>query len=199
VLIRLAHAADFPQGEELLKTVKQASPERSAPIMMPQGSKRELPVAETMGSLAVKPDIKPPQEPGETRAFSAFSDIIGLVVEKRDVKLKGDLERHVRPIRVSLGQVELALEPGASPGLPGELSRKLEAWTGRRWMVLVAREGGDTPLAQQKKDARESAFREAREDVAVQAILKRFPGATVTDVRDPEPLKPTEENDEEPR
>jgi DNA polymerase III subunit gamma/tau len=199
VLIRLAHAADFPQGEDLLKITKQAAPEKSAPIVMPQASRREAPVPETVGSLAIKADVQPPQTSTETRAFSAFADIIALAVEKRDVKLKGDLERFVRPIRVGPGQVELALEQGASPGLPGELSRKLEAWTGRRWMVLVAREGGDKPLALQKKDARESAFREARDEADVQAILKRFPGATVTDVRDPETLKPMEENDEEPR
>jgi DNA polymerase III subunit gamma/tau len=199
VLIRLAHAADFPQGEDLLKITKQAAPEKSAPIVMPQVSRREAPAPETVGSLAIKADVQPPQTPTETRAFSAFADVIALVVEKRDVKLKGDLERFVRPIRVRPGQVELALEQGASPGLPGELSRKLEAWTGRRWMVLVAREGGEKPLALQKKDARESAFREARDDADVQAILKRFPGATVTDVRDPETLKPMEENDEEPR
>ena len=199
VLIRLAHAADFPQGEDLLKIARQAAPERSSPIVMPQGSRRETPAPESVGSLAIKADIQSPQIPTETRAFSAFADVIALVVEKRDVKLKGDLERFVRPIRVRPGQVELALEQGASPGLPGELARKLEAWTGRRWMVLVAREGGDKPLALQKKDARESAFREARDDADVQAILKRFPGATVTDVRDPETLKPMEENDEEPR
>ena len=199
VLIRLAHAADYPQGEDLLKLTRQAAPERPVPIMMPQAAKRELPVVESLGALAVKAETHQPQTPTETRSFAAFADIIALSVEKRDVKLKGDLERFVRPIRVSAGQVELALEPGASPGLPGELSRKLEAWTGRRWMVLVAREGGESPLAQQRKDARDSAFREVREDARVQAILKRFPGATVTDVRDPETLKPAEDSDEEPR
>jgi DNA polymerase III subunit gamma/tau len=199
VLIRLAHAADIPQGEELLKMAKPAVPEKSAAIVMPQSSRRETQAPETMGSLAVKVDIQPQQTPTEPVAFSTFADIIAIAVEKRDVKLKGDLERFVRPIRVAPGQIELALEQGASPGLPGELSRKLEAWTGRRWMVLVAREGGDKPLALQKKDARESAFREVREDPNVQAILKRFPGATVTDVRDPETLKPMEDNDEEPR
>jgi DNA polymerase-3 subunit gamma/tau len=158
-----------------------------------------LPAAESVGSLALKAEAAAPQAPTETRAFSNFADIIALVVEKRDVKLKGDLERFVRPIRVAPGQIELAMEQGASPGLPGELGRKLEAWTGRRWMVLVAKEGGDKPLALQKKDAKESAFREAREEPAVQAILKRFPGSTVTDVRDPETLKPVEESDEESR
>ncbi len=200
VLIRLAHAADVPSGEDLLKLARQnPSAEKSSPIVMAQPLKRDQPAAETVGSLAVKPELSSPQMPTETRAFSTFADIITLVVEKRDVKLKGDLERLVRPIRVAAGQIELAMEQGASPGLPGELSRKLEAWTGRRWMVLVAKEGGDKPLALQKKDAKESAFREAREEPSVQAILKRFPGSTVTDVRDPETLKPMEENDEEPR
>jgi DNA polymerase-3 subunit gamma/tau len=200
VLIRLAHAVDVPSGEDLLKLARQSpSAEKSPPIVMAQPQKRDQPVAETVGSLAMKPELSAPQTPTETRAFSSFADIIALVVEKRDVKLKGDLERFVRPIRVAAGQIELAIEQGASPGLPGELSRKLEAWTGRRWMVLVAKEGGDKPLALQKKDARESAFREAREEPSVQAILKRFPGSTVTDVRDPETLKPMEENDEESR
>ena len=200
VLIRLAHAADVLSGEDLLKLARQNPPaEKSSSIVMAQPLKREQPIAETVGSLAMKPDISSVQPPTETRAFSSFADIIALVVEKRDVKLKGDLERFVRPIRVAPGQIELALEQGASPGLPGELSRKLEAWTGRRWMVLVAKEGGEKPLALQKKDAKESAFREAREEPSVQAILKRFPGSTVTDVRDPETLKPMEESDEESR
>ncbi len=118
VLIRLAHAADLPSGEDLLKLVKQAPPaEKSAPIVMAQPAKRELPVAESVGSLALKPEAAAPQAPTETRAFSNFADIIALVVEKRDVKLKGDLERFVRPIRVAPGQIELAMEQGASPGL----------------------------------------------------------------------------------
>jgi DNA polymerase-3 subunit gamma/tau len=202
VLIRLAHAADMPSGDDLLKLARQSTssvPEKSSPIVMAQSLKREQPIAETVGSLAMKPDISSVQPPAETRSFSSFADIIALVVEKRDVKLKGDLERLVRPIRVAAGQIELALEQGASPGLPGELSRKLEAWTRRRWMVLVAKEGGEKPLALQKKDAKESAFREARDDASVQAILKRFPGSTVTDVRDPETSKPMEDNDEESR
>ena len=63
------------------------------------------------------------------RPITSFADIISIATERRDIKLKSDLERMVRPIAVSEGKVELALEQGASPGLPGELSRKLESWT----------------------------------------------------------------------
>jgi DNA polymerase-3 subunit gamma/tau len=134
----------------------------------------------------------------ETRAFSSLKDILALVAEKRDIKLKSDLEHLVRPIRVSPGQFELALEPSAPPGLPGEIARKLEAWTGLRWTVLVARDGGDKPVAAQHKENRDGLFRMAREHRDVQAVLKRFPGAEIVDVRDPEP-QTVSEIDEEPR
>jgi DNA polymerase-3 subunit gamma/tau len=190
VLIRLVYASDLPGSEELAKIASQAMPaERPRPLPAAQLLKRDSdtpPV--TSGPLAFKPEITPPREPApEPRAFSSFRDIVALVSEKRDIKLRNDLERLVRPIRVSTGQIELALEEGASPGLPNELARKLEAWTGTRWIVLVAPGGGDKPLALQHKEARESLFREARIHPDVQAILKRFPGAEIVDVRDPQP------------
>src|SRR5205823_1184433 len=102
-----------------------------------------------------------------------------------DIRLKQQLETMVRPIRVGSGQIELAFEPGASPGLANELQHKLEAWTGARWMVLVAPDGGERPMAAQARDSRESLFAEARSQPEVKAILARFPGAEIVDVRDP--------------
>ena len=113
-----------------------------------------------------------------------FADIIAAAVSRRDIKLKLDLERHARPIRVEPGVVELALEPGAPTGLPGALSQALEAWTGRRWMVLVASSGGTKPLAQQAHDRREGLLRMARQDPAVQQVLARFPDAEILEVKE---------------
>jgi DNA polymerase-3 subunit gamma/tau len=205
VLIRLAHAADLPGGEELAKLVKQAQPaDRVVPI-----SARELlrggvaeASSEAQAALAVKPQPASPPAQNETRAFSSLKDLIALAAEKRDIRLKSDLESLVRPIRVAPGQFEIALEPGAHPGLPGEIARKLEAFTGMRWMVMVAKEGGDKPVARQRQESRDSLFILAREHPDVQAVLKRFPGAEIIDVKEPEPtvLPPSmSENDEEPR
>jgi DNA polymerase III subunit gamma/tau len=200
VLIRLAHMADMPQGEDLVKLAQQGET-KSTPQPTPskvQPLRREASAPEAEGALAVKaePAAAPPPA-GETSNIATLAQLLDIVTEKRDLKLKSEIERFMRPIRVSPGKVELALEPGAPPGLPGEFSRKLEAWTGRRWMVLVAKEGGEKPLAYQKKQARETAFQEARENPAVQAILKAFPGSDITDVREPETLKPMDESDEE--
>ncbi|WP_421692844.1 DNA polymerase III subunit gamma/tau [Aestuariivirga sp.] len=205
VLIRLAHAAELPGGEELAKLVKQAQPsgERVVPI-----SARELlrgnseGPAESQAALAVKPQASMPAAPTETRAFSSLQDLLALATEKRDIKLKTDLETLIRPIRVAPGQFELALEAGAHPGLPGEIARKLEAFTGMRWMVMVAKDGGTKPVARQRQENRDSLFITAREHPDVQAVLKRFPGAEIIDVKVPDAaiLPPNvSESDEEPR
>ncbi|MGE0005304.1 MAG: DNA polymerase III subunit gamma/tau [Parvibaculaceae bacterium] len=186
VLIRLAYAAGLPSGEDLVRLAREAGPpprdERPSPR-----PERDTPPPVEDGQLAVAADPserKPQERAVETRPFAHLSDITAYIGEKRDIKLKNQIETLMRPIRVSPGQIEVALEAAAPPGLPGELARKLEAWTGMRWMVLVTKEGGEKPLAQQSKDRRDTVFRETREHPDVQAILKRFPGAEIVDVRD---------------
>ncbi len=194
VLIRLAHAANFPSGEDLMKAV-QEKPRSAAPIpFQPQPS---TPQAEVRSMAQAVPVTVGLENTAPPRAFKNFSDIIAIAQEHRDIKFKSDLESYVRPISVNEGKIEIALVDGANPQIANELSRKLEAWTGRRWMVMVAKFGGAAPAAQIKKEAKDSAFRSAKEHPDVQAILDRFPGAEILNVRDMDAPKPLDVNDEE--
>jgi len=192
VLIRLAHAAGLPSGEELARIVRDGAaspagervvPLTPAPVRPAPGRGSEAGAAATAAAPVTA--AARPAPPGDTRAFSSFRDVLALAGEKRDIKLKTELERLVRPIRVSPGQIELALEPGAPAGLANEIGRKLEAWTGRRWMVLVASSGGEKPVAVQARESRDSLFRSAGADPDVAAAMRRFPGAAIIDVREP--------------
>jgi DNA polymerase-3 subunit gamma/tau len=91
---------------------------------------------------------------------------------------------------LSPGSIEIALEPNAPAGLAGELARKLEAWTGERWMVSISNEAGEPTLRQQARAHRDSAFTEVRQHPVVKAVLEKFPGAEISDVRDPQPPPP---------
>jgi DNA polymerase III subunit gamma/tau len=210
VLIRLAHAANLPSGDELAKLVSEI---KQAPPPATMTPKRELPrldpspmssAAKPAAALAVKPQpsapVAPPEQPV---AFATFEDLVAYAAEKRDIKLKTELERFVRPISIAPGRIEIALENGAPPNLPGELSRKLEMWTGRRSMVTVARAGGEATIASRRKAEADTALREALQRDDVKAYLKAFPGSEVTKVREPEAPALTEitqdETDEEYR
>ena len=115
--------------------------------------------------------------------LESFADLVALAGEKRDIRLKHALETAVRPIRLETGRIEVALTEDAPKDLPGELSRKLEAWTGARWVVTVARDGGAPTVAEARRDARARLVEDARADPLVAAVFDRFPGAEIVDVR----------------
>jgi DNA polymerase III subunit gamma/tau len=194
-LIRLAYAASLPQGEELVRLAREGGetkPPPPAPKPRVEPARPRQPETPAPGSLAIKIEESPPESTSakgtDLPTVASFKEIVALAGEKRDIKLKNQLETLVRPIRVAPGQIELALEPQAPSGLPAELARKLESWTGSRWIVLVARDGGDRPLAAQARDSRDSLFREVRAHPDVQAVLARFPNAEIVDVREPPPI-----------
>jgi len=199
LIIRLAHAASLPSGDELLKLVQEQK--ASAPRMAPQAP---TPMREPATEARVMSQARPAQaESGAGAAPQArvktFADIVALADAKRDIKFKHELERFIRPIGVSDGKLEIALEAGADPTLANEISRKLEAWTGRRWIIAVSKAGGEATMAQQKKDAKDSAFKWAKAQADVQAVLKAFPGAEILNVTETETISNPEESDDEHR
>jgi DNA polymerase-3 subunit gamma/tau len=126
-----------------------------------------------------------------TLSINSFADLIALAAEKRDIAVKMALERDVRLVRCEDGQLEIALEPSAPKTLVHDLSRKLSNWTGKRWIVVVSKERG-APTLRSQADAREADLRrDVENDPLVQAVMEKFPGATIENVTqrppDPEP------------
>jgi DNA polymerase-3 subunit gamma/tau len=97
--------------------------------------------------------------------------------------MKVGLERYVRPIRIEPGRIELSLTEEAPPSFVGELARHLGDWTGRRWVVTVGRETGGPTVHERAAAARAQMVTDARADPLVAAVMERFPGAEIVDVR----------------
>jgi DNA polymerase III subunit gamma/tau len=132
---------------------------------------------------------------GEIRAVKSFEDLIGLAAEKRDLSIKDALERDVRLVRFEDGTLEIALEAGARKTLIGELSKKLADWTGQRWMVAVSAEAGSPSLRAQAEKRKAEMKDGVRGDPLVQAVMERFPGAEIVDVRPPTGPTPEQPNE----
>jgi DNA polymerase-3 subunit gamma/tau len=99
--------------------------------------------------------------------------------------VKAALERDVRLVRYEDGRLEIALESTAAKTLAHDLSRKLMAWTGKRWLVVVSAETG-APTRRAQAEAHDAELkRGVRSDPLVQAVLDRFPGAEIVSVNKP--------------
>ncbi len=187
VLVRLAYASDLPTPDEAVRMLRDgagegggrgpaagASPGGGGPRGLVQGGAparaigRPAPVAAPSGPV-----------------LASFEDVVGLAERNRDVGLKFALERHVRLVSFEDGHISFTPVAGANPGLAGEIGRKLTQWTGRRWIASVARDGTAETLHEAREAARNRMVDDARADPTVAAILARFPGAEIVDVRVP--------------
>jgi DNA polymerase III subunit gamma/tau len=184
-LIRLAYAADLPSPEEALRALGEsgAPPATSdAPAKSPGVSSgadallRPEPPAATAA---------PPPRPRPTLA--RFEDVVALAKAKRDIQLQAALERDVRLERFEPGSIAFSLVEGASPQLAQTLSRRLQEWTGERWMVALA-PGAETPTVRETTEAKEKErLRGVAANPLVRKVLARFPGAEIVEVRGFEP------------
>ena len=125
-------------------------------------------------------------EPADTVPVRSLADIAGLADANRDMTFKVLLRRCVRLVRIEPGHLQIALTADAPKTLPTDLSNKLKGWTNRHWLVSLSRDEGGPTLAEAESAKRESVLQDATNDPAVAAILARFPGAKVIDVRIPE-------------
>lgn len=187
VLVRLAYAADLPTPDEALKKFLAAPSAPPAPRSAPGGGSGGGAMAQMRAAprLAAQNFAAPAQAPeaGPTVALKNFGDLVALAGEKRDIQIKTALECEVRLTRFEPGVLEFSLAPGGAPTLPALLSRKLQEWTGQRWMVALSSAPSAKTLAEQAQ-ARED---ERRSGLAahpfVRAALENFPGATILEVR----------------
>ena len=118
--------------------------------------------------------------------LASFADVVALARAKRDIQLVQALEREVRLARFEPGSIAFTPVEGAAPGLAQTLSRRLQEWTGERWMVALV-PGSTTPTLREAGEAREAErTSNAASHPLVQKVLDRFKGARIVDVRRPE-------------
>src|ERR1700710_789095 len=88
--------------------------------------------------LPFRPRRPPPPPPAAVSPrLARFDDVVALARAKRDIQLTQSLERDVRLARFEPGSIAFTLVEGAASGLAQTLSRRLQEWTGERWMVAL--------------------------------------------------------------
>ncbi len=115
----------------------------------------------------------------------SFADVVALVGEKRDAKLKIQLEDHVSLVKFDAvaGSIDLFLLPQAPAELANELREKLNAWTTRRWVVVLSKEAGARPIGVERREREAKELESLKSHPAVRAVLEAFPDARIAEVR----------------
>jgi DNA polymerase-3 subunit gamma/tau len=186
VLVRLCHAADLPTPDEAIRLLQgSAAPAPSAPAPVRPPAPSPAPVAQGARAAAPRVRAEPEAQAAPAPSFERLEDVIARARAERDIVLANALERQVRPIRFEPGQIEIALTPDANAALPQRLGQVLQAWTGRRWIIVVGRTETAAETAHEARQRSKAALMdEVRADPLVRQVLERFPGAEIVGVRE---------------
>ena len=116
----------------------------------------------------------------------SFDAVIALASERRDMMLKLQLEDRVSLVKFdyAAGSIDLFLLPGAPAQLANELREKLNAWTQRKWVVVLSKAAGERPRGEVRREREAAELEALKAHPAVKAVLDQFPDAKIADIRE---------------
>ncbi|HXA38851.1 MAG TPA: DNA polymerase III subunit gamma/tau, partial [Phenylobacterium sp.] len=190
-LIRLAYAADLPGPEEALKRLQAgdapaAGPGPAGGASGGQPSPTGSASARQAGGPTVARGFAAPQPQASNEpvaVLNTFEDMLALIEKKRDIALKLDVERYVRPISFRPGAIEYEAAPGAPSNLAQRLVGRLKDWTGERWLIAAQGGGGAESLWERQKREEREVRAQIEQDPFVVAVMQTFPGAEIVGIR----------------
>ena len=81
----------------------------------------------------------------------SFENLVLLSSKKREIQLKYDLENVVNLIKFSQGKIDISFNERLDKNFCRNLSEKLLEWTGKRWVITLAKETGQKTFNEMKK------------------------------------------------
>ena len=221
VVLRLMYSADLPHPADLVKqlTAQTDTPPPGGNGVGGEGNSGGLrgsggmATAPARASTSAVTYAAAAPQPAPTQAVDAeptarhplpltFAAVVELFQAERQAIVAGHLYSAVQLIRFEPGLIEFHPRASVPRDLASTVARRLEEWTGRRWMVSLSAAPGAPTLAEQETQRNNEAVSEASGHPTVQALMAAFPGAKLKDVRLPAvqsaadiPLAPTSGGD----
>jgi DNA polymerase-3 subunit gamma/tau len=182
-LIRVSYAADLPPTDKLVRDILDggAVPAPRGGSAPPAGGAR-APVASAASGGAMR--APQPQMAEGAPTLRGLEDIAALAMVNNAPILRVQIENNMHLVRLEPGLLEFRPSPAAPRTLAGDLQQKLNQWTGQRWNISIAREGGAPTLSEQRKAAKTARIESVAQEPMVRAVLARFPGAEISQVRE---------------
>jgi len=182
-LIRLAYAADLPGPEEALKRLQSGESPVGGPGPSGGGGGGIHHGGGGGASAVARQAASRPAQAESAPNLQRFEDVIALIDSKRDIALRLDVERFVRPISFRPGAIEFEPAPGAPADLIQRLATKLRNWTGQPWLIAAQGGGGAESLWERQKREEREALAAVEQDPFIRQVMEAFPGAEILGVR----------------
>ena len=115
--------------------------------------------------------------------ISSFQELINLCNERKEVKLKYELETNVNLVSFENFRMEISFNDNLDKDFIKELSHKLFEWTGNRWIITLSQKKGEISVKEKDQINQRQIFEEVKKSNIYKKVLEILPDAELIDVK----------------
>ncbi len=193
VVLRLAAVTGLPSPEDAARMLAGGAAvpgPKSHPEPSRAPERADAPTAAAPLPSPTRPVAVPPpsgeDDHGEVVRLSSLREIVAELDARREIALKYEIERFVRPAEIDFGHFRYT----AAPNAPNNLSQRIKDWledvTGVEWEVLQSTDGSAESVKERRTRRGTEKLQSAAAIPRIAEALRLFPGAQVLRVDDAE-------------
>ena len=112
-----------------------------------------------------------------------FEELIKLCNEKKELKLKYELETNVSLVSFIDQRIEISFNENLDKDFVKELTFKLHEWTGQRWIIAFSKKIGQLSKKQKIEIKKSKIIEDTKNEDIYKRVLDLFPDAELVDVK----------------
>tara|TARA_B100000242_G_scaffold10834_1_gene6941 strand:- start:9201 stop:10859 length:1659 start_codon:yes stop_codon:yes gene_type:complete len=118
----------------------------------------------------------------EKNIINSFDQLISMCYQKKEVKLKYELEKNVRLVSFERNRIEISFNDNLDKNFVKELSLKLFEWTDERWIISLTKDMGEKTLKEKEELKKKNHIDKVKKSKSYLSILEKFPDVKLMDV-----------------
>ena len=129
-----------------------------------------------------KPEIQKEIKAEDKNSINSIDDLIEICDEKREMKLKYDLEKNVSLVKFEKNRIEISFNDNLDKNFVKDLSSKLFDWTGERWIISFSKKKGEMSIRDKIENKKIKLINDAKKTELYKKVLSKIPDANLTEV-----------------
>ena len=112
-----------------------------------------------------------------------LDDLIKMCIEKKEMKLKYELENNVNLVSFSNMNIEIAFNEKLNKNFVKDLSEKLNEWTKNRWLISFSKKKGEITKKEKQMNTKVKNIAEFKNSIDYMNLLKLIPDIELIEIK----------------
>ena len=129
----------------------------------------------------VNPKVQIIEKKGKDK-INNFDDLIDMCNQKKELKLKYELETNVNLVNFEKQRIEISFNENLDKDFVKNLSTKLFDWTNQRWIITLSKKSGEPTRKQKNQLHKSKLLLEAKNSETYKKMIEIFPDAELINI-----------------